>query len=208
MGFYSGTKRDKKAEGDKIPGVVGFYSGSKRDRKAEGDKIPGVVGFYSGTKRDRKAEGDKIPGVVGFYSGTKRDRKAEGDKKVNSSSEDDQVLQQLPAVSVPGNETEAGCSERTGDSVHQDADSPLELTLSDGEGKEPTGDIPVERNGDGSEEPSDEEWDEDSDDLSGWITPENLQQACEEMGGATEVKPVGIAVGCITTDFAMQVSLV
>ena len=38
-----------------------------------------------------------------------------------------------------------------------------------------------------------------------WITPDNLQQACEQMGGATEEPAVGVAVGCITTDFAMQV---
>ena len=151
---------------------------------------------------------------MGFYSGTKCDGKTEEAKKVDASSEDNLALQPLPAVSVPGNETETGW---TGGSVHQDASSRLEQTLMDGEGEEQTGaapmertgdDIPVERNGGDNEEQSDEDWDEDSDDSSGWITPENLQQACEEMGGATEVKPIGIAVGCITTDFAMQVGLV
>ena len=46
---------------------------------------------------------------------------------------------------------------------------------------------------------------DDDDDDSGWITPENFHQACEEMGGVSEEKAVGIAVGCTTTDFAMQV---
>lgn len=51
-------------------------------------------------------------------------------------------------------------------------------------------------------EPTVEE--EDSDD-EGWITPENFQQACEYMGGVQEELPQSLAVGCITTDFAMQV---
>ena len=44
----------------------------------------------------------------------------------------------------------------------------------------------------------------DSDD-EGWITPQNFQEVCREMGGALEERPEGVAVGCITTDFAMQV---
>ena len=57
-----------------------------------------------------------------------------------------------------------------------------------------------------NEEQSDDDSDEDNDeDEEGWITPDNLQQACEEMGGVLEEEPKGIAVGCITTDFAMQV---
>lgn len=46
---------------------------------------------------------------------------------------------------------------------------------------------------------------EEEEEEEGWITPNNLQQACERMGGATEEPAVGVAVGCITTDFAMQV---
>ena len=46
---------------------------------------------------------------------------------------------------------------------------------------------------------------EDDSDSEGWITPENFQQACEEMGGVLEEKANGIAVGCTTTDYAMQV---
>ena len=45
---------------------------------------------------------------------------------------------------------------------------------------------------------------EDSDE-EGWITPENIQKVCEEMGGAEEVESDGIAVGCMTTDYVMQV---
>ncbi len=58
-----------------------------------------------------------------------------------------------------------------------------------------------ERNEDGGERGLEEE----VDDEEGWITPENFQQACEAMGGALEVEPQGVVVGCVTTDFAMQV---
>lgn len=38
-----------------------------------------------------------------------------------------------------------------------------------------------------------------------WITPDNLHIACEQMGGAMTAAPEGVAVGCITTDYSMQV---
>jgi len=40
-----------------------------------------------------------------------------------------------------------------------------------------------------------------------WITPDNLHIACEQMGGAMTAAPEGVAVGCITTDYSMQVLL-
>lgn len=52
-----------------------------------------------------------------------------------------------------------------------------------------------------------EEDDNVNSDDEGWITPENLQQVCEEMGGVLEELTQSLAVGCITTDFAMQVSV-
>lgn len=48
-----------------------------------------------------------------------------------------------------------------------------------------------------------EEEDEESDD-EGWITPSNLKQAQQDTGHC-DTAPVGIQVGCVTTDFAMQV---
>ena len=51
------------------------------------------------------------------------------------------------------------------------------------------------------------EEEEEEEDDEGWITPENFQQVCEEMGGVTEELPQSLAVGCITTDFAMQVCM-
>ena len=46
---------------------------------------------------------------------------------------------------------------------------------------------------------------EDNDDDDDWITPDNLHRAREQMGGATTVSAKGVAVGCLTTDFSMQV---
>ena len=55
------------------------------------------------------------------------------------------------------------------------------------------------------EESEDEEEEEDDDDDEGWITPSNLQQVQKDMGGLDEDVD-DIVVGCMTTDFAMQVS--
>lgn len=46
--------------------------------------------------------------------------------------------------------------------------------------------------------------DEDSDGESGgWITPRNIQRVRQELGQCTI--PQDVRVGCVTTDFAMQV---
>ena len=61
------------------------------------------------------------------------------------------------------------------------------------------------------EEPSEEEEgsqegeEEEEEDEEGWITPDNLQRVCEQMGGLLEEEPKAVAVGCLTSDFAMQV---
>ncbi|NXI81598.1 NOB1 protein, partial [Rhipidura dahli] len=47
-----------------------------------------------------------------------------------------------------------------------------------------------------------EEEDEESDD-EGWITPSNLKQAQQDTGHC-DTAPIGVQVGCVTTDFAMQ----
>ena len=47
---------------------------------------------------------------------------------------------------------------------------------------------------------------EDDDDDDGWITPSNLRAATQAMGEvSTETSSVDVA--CITTDFAMQVTI-
>ncbi|NXM76383.1 NOB1 protein, partial [Serilophus lunatus] len=47
-----------------------------------------------------------------------------------------------------------------------------------------------------------EEEEEESDE-EGWITPSNLKQAQQDTGHC-DTAPVGVQVGCVTTDFAMQ----
>ena len=47
---------------------------------------------------------------------------------------------------------------------------------------------------------------DDVDDDEGWITPDNIDQARIEMGGCVGEELGDIRVGCMTTDFAMQVS--
>ncbi|NWY90502.1 NOB1 protein, partial [Loxia curvirostra] len=55
---------------------------------------------------------------------------------------------------------------------------------------------------DGASAGEEEEEDEESDD-EGWITPSNLKQAQQDTGHC-DTAPVGVQVGCVTTDFAMQ----
>ena len=50
--------------------------------------------------------------------------------------------------------------------------------------------------------------DDDDDDDDGWITPENINQVKADYGvSETQSRPTDIAVGCLTTDFAMQVKV-
>lgn len=62
--------------------------------------------------------------------------------------------------------------------------------------------------GSGSEEGSEEEEeqeDEDDDDGGGWITPSNIKQVQLDVGNGEA--PADVKVGCMTTDFAMQVRM-
>lgn len=45
---------------------------------------------------------------------------------------------------------------------------------------------------------------DDGDDGGGWITPSNIKQV--KMDSADWTAPADITVGCLTTDFAMQVT--
>lgn len=53
-------------------------------------------------------------------------------------------------------------------------------------------------------EPDDEDDEEDDDDGGGWITPGNIKEV--KMDSADWTAPADIKVGCLTTDFAMQVT--
>ncbi|KAM6250989.1 RNA-binding protein NOB1 isoform 1-T1 [Spheniscus humboldti] len=50
---------------------------------------------------------------------------------------------------------------------------------------------------------AEEEEDEEGSDDEGWITPSNLKQVQQDTGHC-DTAPVGVQVGCVTTDFAMQ----
>ena len=52
-----------------------------------------------------------------------------------------------------------------------------------------------------------EEEEDDDDDGDGWITPSNIKQVKASMGDVNMEK-AAVTVGCITLDFAMQVSLI
>lgn len=120
----------------------------------------------------------KVPGMVGFYHGPNLSNKH--DKPVNESSE---------------RMVSSSDSDQLLDYMDEDLErSDLVLDQEEIGDSDLKGGRTLERNEDHT----------DSDD-EGWITPENFQEVCREMGGALEEQPEGVAVGCITTDFAMQV---
>ena len=56
---------------------------------------------------------------------------------------------------------------------------------------------------------SDNDDDDDDDDDDGWITPDNIHQVKSQMGKRTiDAVAANVTVGCLTTDFAMQVVLI
>lgn len=64
-------------------------------------------------------------------------------------------------------------------------------------------DDPREEQEEKEEENGFEESKEDSDDDGGWITPSNIKQVQQELEQCDV--PKDVRVGCVTTDFAMQV---
>lgn len=69
----------------------------------------------------------------------------------------------------------------------QEAESRRDTSLQSGEGDE-------------EDEPEDQDQDDDG---GGWITPSNIKQV--KMDSADWTAPADVTVGCLTTDFAMQV---
>lgn len=63
--------------------------------------------------------------------------------------------------------------------------------------------MPEDMIGEESDSDDDEE-EEDDDDDDGWITPSNIKSMKEKMGGE-DMQKADVQVGCLTTDFAMQV---
>ena len=65
--------------------------------------------------------------------------------------------------------------------------------------------VPDDCIGDDEEDGESEEGEEDDDDDDGgWITPSNIAQVKKSMGGVN-CERATVPVGCLTTDFAMQV---
>lgn len=56
---------------------------------------------------------------------------------------------------------------------------------------------------DGEDKENEPEDEEEEDDGGGWITPSNIKQV--KMDSADWSAPADVKVGCLTTDFAMQV---
>ncbi len=130
--------------------------------------------------------------MVGFSTG--RDKKALAVGGDGTAAVPESLLDSDGTVQVDEN----GGVECNGDSgVERNGDSKFEER----------DDIVEEQNEDGNEQGSEgeEEEEEEGEEEEGWITPENFQEVCEAMGGVLEVEPQEIAVGCVTTDFAMQV---
>ena len=61
------------------------------------------------------------------------------------------------------------------------------------------------REREGQEEKGEEEEEEEEGDDDSWITPDNYQSVCDSIGGMMEESIDEISVGCMTTDYAMQV---
>ena len=126
-------------------------------------------------------ERSHLPGVVGFFRKENSDPSNKEEKERHGGTEEE-------------------VAEETVGEVDQDSDGEDKY-----EGEEPRdgqgGSGPLER---GDDCPCEEEEEDDDDDV-GWITPENLADACEEMGGVMEEEVRGLSVACVTTDFAVQV---
>lgn len=169
-------------------------------------------------------ERNKTPNMVGFYSGTgkvvkdisKSETSTSASTNVRTLDKDgNEAVQEI--VAIPELEilvATVSIADNGSEGTNIDVKENLEHASADGhvtkcdhingistEGLECIGDT-VKVNGGDLEWNSD---DNDDDDDSGWITPDNFRIACEEMGGVLNERATGIAVGCTTTDFAMQV---
>ena len=134
-----------------------------------------------------------LPGTVGFFRKKKTDNPStNGAMNMLDSSSHDDSSEQAAMCSVE-------CSVVGEEKDLPVEDSPRNLSLSGQDDK-----VDDDDGGFGGSDGGDV-GDGDSDDGVGWITPENLMQACEEMGGVQEETAHNLPVACVTTDFAMQV---
>ena len=165
-----------------------------------------MVGFYSGS--GRVAE-NATKTDLNTTSEASNQQERTSDEDVHSTDKSEQGTPEIPDLErrVAG----VTITENGSKDAHVDNKENLEqisadngMAKCDAVNRSTEG---MEWNGD-AVDGGDPKWDDDDDDDdSGWITPENFHQACEEMGGVSEEKAAGITVGCTTTDFAMQVCM-
>ena len=174
----------------------------------EKNSTPNMVGFFSGSDKDTTQTN---PNTSDLEARTLDNDIHSAGVSVQHSSEMTDLESRVANVHVTEN-----CSDSKENLEKLSTDSDVakcDPRNVDTEGLEWNGDKVkvangvLEWNGNNVEvDTGDTELDDDDDD-TGWITPDNFRQACEELGGVLEEKAAGIAVGCTTTDFAMQVCI-
>ena len=176
------------------------------------DKPVSVAGFYLPTKA-RKQTNSESAASVGESS-------AAESQKLNDMQDDDHQHESAN-ISQDGNEFDSTCPE-TSEASSTILDSPVSpvneehiqteaesVAKENKEDHEDQKDRDESESNDGEDNEEDED-DDEEDDQEGWITPGNLEEIKKltlnefEQQEAVELK---IKVGCMTSDFSMQVQL-
>ena len=148
--------------------------------------IPGVVGFYSRSAALKSGSSSMSENIKNLHISDSKVDSALGESTVHVQTED---TAQKSTDDCPDNDQSEHDENQHDEKQHENTN----------DGIQPS---------DAYDLPGDECLDSTvgcSDDEEGWINPENFEEACAEMDGVVEEEPVDVAVGCVTTDFAMQV---
>ena len=166
--------------------MVCHFSSLFQEPEKERVSLPGVVGFYNKSKTSSKS--DKKSGLDVSTGSTKEE--VVDSSYIESLQENIKNLS-VKAVSITAADATSGSEEMIS---NDDKSLPSEMSR-----------MGVADSGLDKDNGGDSDDHEEDDDDEGWINPENLEQACVEMGGVLEEEARAVAVGCVTTDFAMQV---
>ena len=175
-------------------------------------KVRGVVGTKRGVGGERN--GGVEPGAAVFPQ-HKRPRKGRQQHGPDSSTELPDNAEfgsflywrpPLPSIEDELQEmlVSAHCPASRLPGVHSTNRPSPQKTHSISSSPAATDELQNSEDGDGAEEEEDDE-EESDDDNEGWITPSNLKQVQQDTGHCDTV-PANVQVGCVTTDFSMQVS--
>jgi RNA-binding protein NOB1 len=134
---------------------------------------------------------EKVETLAGFYM-----PKA----GVKTEDEIEKVTEQLSEVELVQDE----CNKKETHPENENTNEEKNCDSGKGEDEDEEGYDTEEECDEEEEENESEEEEEDED--GGWITPGNIQQVKHSMAGNTET--VQLDVGCLTTDFAMQVGYI